>query len=273
MLRSSRRVVLVWAILTGAATVGMLALVRSPSSAQVPQVPTPFPSSTITQPSPMAGPAGSGQSTYLRDCAWCHGNLGQGGDSGPALTGVGAASADFMLSTGRMPIPNVQEQPRRRAPVYSPQQIAEIVSFIASLGPGPAIPHVDPSAGSLPDGAELYRDNCAACHSSTGVGGALTSGLEAPGLMDATPRQIAEAVRLGGAGYHTGKMPRFGADVLTDHQLDSVVAYVLYLQHPQDRGGAAIGHLGPVAEGLVAWIGALLALVLLVRWIGKRSAT
>jgi ubiquinol-cytochrome c reductase cytochrome c subunit len=184
---------------------------------------------------------------------------------------VGAASADFMLRTGRMPITSVERQPQRAAPRYSPEQIAALDAFVASLGPGPSIPIVDPGAGDLGEGEELYQIHCAACHSSTGFGGALTNGLQAPGLHDPTPTEVAEAVRLGGAGLRTGNMPKFGPEILTDQQLSSMIRYVQYLQHPQDRGGEPLGRLGPVAEGFVAWAGALLILVVFVRWIGKRT--
>jgi ubiquinol-cytochrome c reductase cytochrome c subunit len=129
----------------------------------------------------------------------------------------------------------------------------------------------DPQAGSLGEGSQLYQVNCAACHSSTGIGGALTNGLQAPGLQDSTPTEIVEAVRLGGQGLRTGNMPRFGPDALDQGQLDSVVRYVLYLQHPRDRGGAGLAHLGPIIEGLVAWAGGLLILVVFIRWIGTKS--
>ena len=165
----------------------------------------------------------------------------------------------------------MQRRPRRRTPAYTPQQIAELDQFVASLGPGPPIPPADPRAGNLAEGGELYQANCAACHSSTGIGGALTNGLQAPGLQHSTPTDIAEAVRLGGQGLRTGNMPKFGPDVLDQHQLDSIARYVLYLQHPQDRGGAGLGHVGPIVEGLVAWVGGLLILVVLVRWIGTKS--
>src|SRR5439155_16824806 len=244
-----------------------------PSGRAQPASPTPssVPSSLV-QASPALRPAAAaGQVVYLRDCAWCHGNQGQGTDRGPSLIGVGAASADFMLSTGRMPIPKVEQQPRRAAPAYDPEQIGQIVSFVASLGPGLPIPRVDPAAGTLAEGEELYELNCAACHSSTGVGAALTSGLEAPTLLDSTARQIAEAVRLGGAGALTGKMPRFDRQTLSDRQVDSIIRYIQYLEHPRDRGGLPLGRVGPVAEGFVVWVGALVVLLLFVRWIGKRT--
>jgi quinol---cytochrome-c reductase cytochrome c subunit len=215
-----------------------------------------------------------GRALYLRDCAWCHGNNGEGTDRGPTLQGVGPASADFMLSTGRMPIAQPQDNPPRRPPVYDRAQIDELVEYVASLGTGIQIPSVDPAAGNLQEGASLYEINCAACHSSTGIGGALTQGLEAPSILDSTSLQIAEAMRLGGAGAFSGNMPRFGPDQVSDQQVDSIVSYILFLQHRErrtDRGGLSLGRWGPVAEGFVAWAVGLLALLVVVRWIGERG--
>jgi ubiquinol-cytochrome c reductase cytochrome c subunit len=247
------------AVLTIVVVAGLLLVGRSAGHAQSPMV-------GVT-----LAATGSGRLLYQQDCAWCHGVDGEGTTRGPSLVGVGAASADFMLRTGRMPIPAVEQQPQRKEPIYSPEQIAALDELIASLGPGPAIPVPHPDTGDLGQGHQLYAIHCAACHSSTGFGGALTNGLQAPGLQDASPTEIAEAVRIGGAGLLTGHMPRFGDDILTDPQLDSLVRYVLYLQHPQDRGGFDLGHIGPIAEGFAAWAGALLVLVLFTRWIGTRT--
>jgi ubiquinol-cytochrome c reductase cytochrome c subunit len=251
---------LVWpAAVTIVVAAGLLLVGRSAGRAQ-----SPMPATTPTG-------ASIGRLLYQQDCAWCHGVDGEGTTRGPSLVGAGAASADFMLRTGRMPIPTVEQQPRRKQPAYSPEQIAALDELIASMGQGPAIPLPDPGSGDLGQGQQLYSIHCAACHSSTGFGGALTNGLQAPGLQDSSATEIAEAVRIGGAGLRTGHMPRFGADILTDPQLDSLVRYVLYLQHPRDRGGFNLAHIGPIAEGFVAWAGALLILVLFTRWIGTRT--
>jgi ubiquinol-cytochrome c reductase cytochrome c subunit len=82
--------------------------------------------------------------------------------------------------------------------------------------------------------------------------------------------QVAEAIRLGGAGFRTGKMPRFGPDVLNDHEVNSIARYVQYLRHPEDRGGQSLGHLGPIPEGMVAWLIAAVALVMTCLVIGER---
>jgi ubiquinol-cytochrome c reductase cytochrome c subunit len=221
---------------------------------------------------------------YRADCAVCHGADASGTERGPTLVGAGRASIDYELSTGRMPLvpagrteePGRAVQPlrrklgdptataRRHEPAYDTSTIGALVDYIDSLagGSGPDIPVV--ASGDAASGGELFRLQCAACHAWAGDGGALLH-REAPPLHDATPVQIAEAVRVG-----PGQMPAFGSAALTAAQLDDVVSYVRYLDHPRDRGGFALGHLGPVAEGAVA-LAAIGALLLFVRWIGDRG--
>ena len=202
--------------------------------------------------------------TFQRDCAVCHGADGAGTNRGPSLLRVGRASTDYMLSTGRMPIKDPDEKTERHAPKYPPAMIRGLVDHVEALGPGgPDIPDVDTAAGDLPDGGELFRLQCAACHAWAGDGGALLH-REAPDLHRSTPTQIAEAVRVG-----PGTMPAFGDAALTDEQLNSVAAYVRYLADPKDRGGQPLWHLGPLAEGGVAWVVGIGALILAVRWIGE----
>jgi ubiquinol-cytochrome c reductase cytochrome c subunit len=218
-------------------------------------------------PVAQTAPPSGGRLLYLRDCAFCHGSRGEGTPLAPRLIGVGAIAADFYLSTGRMPVATPINDPPRRPPAYDPRQIQQLVDYVASLAPGPSIPQVNPQVGDLAQGAQLYETNCAACHSSAGIGGALTQGKEAPSILTSTPTQIAEAMRLGG----TGNMPVFGPDAMTEQQVDSIVRYIQELQHPRDRGGLALGHIGPIAEGFIAWVVGLLLLVVFVRWVGTRA--
>jgi ubiquinol-cytochrome c reductase cytochrome c subunit len=90
----------------------------------------------------------------------------------------------------------------------------------------------------------------------------------APPLDDATPVQIAETIRVG-----PYLMPRFGPRALDDHEVDSIARYVTtYGRHPLNRGGWGIGNIRPIPEGLVAWLLAGGALLLVARVIGSRSA-
>ncbi len=168
----------------------------------------------VAPPSPLVE---QGRELFLTSCTACHGKGGVGTPQGPALVGAGAASADFQLSTGRMPLADPSAQPVRKQRAFDPSQIRALVAYVASLGPGPAIPHVDPTAGSLSEGGTLFRFNCAACHSASGVGGALSFGTDAPSLRAATATQIGEAVRVG-----PGQMPVFGPDTFSDHQVNSL---------------------------------------------------
>jgi ubiquinol-cytochrome c reductase cytochrome c subunit len=204
---------------------------------------------------------------YREDCAVCHGGEGQGSDRGPTLVGAGRAAVDYYLSTGRMPINDPDDIPRRHRPKYSATMIRALVDYVWELTgrSGPDIPRVDLRAANIARGGELYRLNCAACHSWAGTGGELTE-RQAPSIKPSTPTQIAEAVRVG-----PGWMPQFGTAAIPDAQLPDVVAYARYAAHPDNRGGTPLGHVGPLAEGAVSVFVGLGLLLLFTRWIGTRD--
>jgi ubiquinol-cytochrome c reductase cytochrome c subunit len=221
----------------------------------------------LAQQTGLVGDQQRGQSLYLTSCASCHGTDGKGVEGrGPTLKQSGAASADFYLTTGRMPASaGIGTQSIRKPPAFDPQEIADLVAYVASISDGPPIPTLDPDNADLALGQQLYTANCAGCHNSAGSGGALGQGFYAPALTDATPVQVAEAIRIG-----PGAMPSFGSGVLDEHALNSIVRYVDYLREPTDRGGFSLGRIGPVTEGLVAWLVGMTALLVAVRLIGAR---
>jgi ubiquinol-cytochrome c reductase cytochrome c subunit len=235
-----------------------------------------------------AAPAGAAPSSLVRQgkhlygqyCVSCHGIAGVatartiGAGAGrtqeqqravaPSLVGVGALAADFYLRTGYMPLPHLGLQPRRSRVLFTEPQLRALIAYVASLGPGPKVPSPRPERGNLSEGMHLFTDHCAGCHQIVGEGGYVTGAVPPP-LEDATSTQIAEAVRIG-----PYVMPRFSKQAITDRQLDSIVAYVQYAKHPDDRGGWSLGHLGPVPEGLVTWFIAAVVLVFTCMTIGKR---
>src|SRR6188768_2148791 len=89
-----------------------------------------------------------GKALFAVGCASCHGLNGEGQVSGeiqgPPLAGVGAAAVDFQVSSGRMPMSRPGEQAPVKPNVYSEEEIAALSAYVASLGPGPAIP--DPAS-------------------------------------------------------------------------------------------------------------------------------
>jgi ubiquinol-cytochrome c reductase cytochrome c subunit len=212
-----------------------------------------------------AAQAAAGKALFETSCITCHGIGGVGTNQGPRLTGVGAASADFYLSTGRMPLPAPDIRARRKRPAFDRQQIDQLVAYVASLDPsGPPIPTVNLAAADESRGGELFRQNCASCHGFAGGGGSLSEGNQAPPLWQATPLQIKEALRTG-----PGTMPVFSAQSLPDQDADAVVKYAAYLGQANNRGGAPLDYGGPIPEGLVAWLGGLGALIAASVWIGR----
>jgi ubiquinol-cytochrome c reductase cytochrome c subunit len=206
-----------------------------------------------------------GRSLYAEGCSSCHGIALEGRKRiAPSLIGVGAGPADFYLSTGRMPLSNPREAPLRSPAHYARRQIDGLIAFIASFG-GPPAPEAEPAKGDLNLGRHEFALNCAGCHQILGRGG-LTLGAQVPSLLQATPRQVAEAVRVG-----PYLMPHFDTKQIDQHALDSIARYVQWTHKPTDSGGWGIYNIGPVPEGMVGWFLLLFSLVLFARLIGERT--
>ncbi len=210
-----------------------------------------------------------GQTLFDESCSSCHGAYASGTDRAPNLVGLGPATIQFWVSTGRMPLSNPIIQPIRKPVKFTQAQILDIVSFVASQAPGGVlIPNIKGvSSATLAEGASLFDINCAGCHTITGAGDALASGAYAPSLHQATPEQVAEAIRTGPAN-----MPRFNPGVLTNAQVNSLVKYVTQgIQHPDNAGGWNLGGVGPVAEGFIGLLIGVGLLVLAAFWVGDRK--
>jgi ubiquinol-cytochrome c reductase cytochrome c subunit len=219
-----------------------------------------------------------GSQLYAGNCAGCHGIDGRGvappqmpqrgpGDikgQGPPLRGVGALAADFYLRTGYMPLGKVGEQPQRSRVLFTDREIRAMVAYVASLAGGPPVPTVHPAQGSLSEGLGLFTQHCAGCHQAVAQGGFVT-GARVPPLQNATATQVAQAVRIG-----PYLMPSFSSRDISDRQLNSLVRYVLWTRHPSNEGGWAIGNIGPVPEGMVAWFVAVVVLAGGCVLIGRR---
>jgi ubiquinol-cytochrome c reductase cytochrome c subunit len=212
-----------------------------------------------------AGDPARGRELFRTGCASCHGLNARGiAGKAPNLHAAGAAAADFYLSTGRMPLDESKAQPDRSEPSYGRRAIDDLVAYVGSLG-GPGVPAVDFEHAGVARGQRLFAENCAACHQIVGRGGVM-AGAFVPTLLKATPRQIVEAARIG-----PYVMPKFGEQQLSDDELASIVRYIQYAKHPENPGGWALFNIGPVPEGMVAWLIGLLALVLVIRMLGKRD--
>jgi ubiquinol-cytochrome c reductase cytochrome c subunit len=206
-----------------------------------------------------------GRDLYAGTCATCHGEDLRGvPKQGPSLLRAGAAATDFYLSTGRMPIADPTDEPTRSEPQYGRRDIAALVAYVGSFG-GPPIPAADPKRGDVARGKETFTESCAGCHQVVARGGIVT-GAFVPSLEDVSPRQLAEAVRVG-----PYLMPIFDQKRLPQRDLDDVAAYVAFSARPDDRGGWGIGNIGPVPEGMITWLLAVVVLLGVARALGERA--
>lgn len=212
-----------------------------------------------------------GKSLFVKHCSSCHGMNAQGTTSAPTLIGVGAAAVDFQMSTGRMPAaaPGAQAPRKPPAPWVDETKIRQISAYVQSLGGGPQVPgqeQVDAKLGDAGKGGELFRANCIQCHNWVGAGGALTQGKSAPNLNEATPTQIYEAMVTGPQA-----MPVFNDTTITPEEKRSMIAYITQVRSQRDPGGFALGRIGPVTEGLVAFLVGLGVLVIAAIWITAKK--
>ena len=218
-----------------------------------------------------------GKSLFRANCASCHGLNAEGrqtgnGDkvAGPSLAGVGAAAVDFQVGTGRMPLAGPAVQGPRNEVKFSQEEIDAMAAYVASLAPGPAVPSdeaVDPTKGDPAKGGELFRVNCAMCHNFAGAGGALTRGKYAPALENSTPRHIYQAMVTG-----PQSMPVFSDSNISPESKRDIIAFLTTIDKQENPGGMALGSLGPVSEGLFAWVFGLGLLIGCAVWLGAKSA-
>ena len=220
-----------------------------------------------------------GKALFMVGCSSCHGMNGEGITTkrgkqlGPPLVGVGAAAVDFQVGTGRMPMAQPGVQVPRKKVLYSDEEISQLGAYVASLGPGPDVPAksqydiAKASNESIVRGGEIFRTNCTACHNFAGSGGALPQGKYAPKLTGVTKKHIYEALLTG-----PQQMPVFSDAVLTPEDKADVIAYLKKTEKTPGYGGFSMGALGPVSEGMFAWLVGIGVLVGFAVWIAAHTA-
>ena len=211
-----------------------------------------------------------GRQIFLKGCSSCHGLNSEGGVIAPSLVGVGAASVDFQVGTGRMPLADMSQQAARKAPLYTPEETAALAAYVASLAPGPEIPTEAQlnyeRDGSTAEGGELFRNNCAMCHNFAGQGGALTQGKYAPTLMGVDAKYIYEAMVTGPQA-----MPVFSDKTITVEEKLSIIKWIKHAESEPNLGGASLGRVGPVTEGLLVWTFGLGILIGVAVWLAMKA--
>ena len=211
-----------------------------------------------------------GRELFLKGCSSCHGLNAEGGTVAPSLIGVGAASVDFQVGTGRMPMADMSTQAMRKAVVYTPAEINALAVYVASLAPGPDVINEAQLTyerdGNTAEGGELFRTNCAMCHNFAGQGGALTQGKYAPTVMGVDVKHIYEAMITG-----PQSMPVFSDKTITPEEKLSIIKWIKSAENEPNLGGAALGRVGPVTEGLLVWTLGLGLLIGIAVWLTMKA--
>ena len=211
-----------------------------------------------------------GRQIFLKGCSSCHGLNAEGAQIAPSLIGVGAASVDFQVGTGRMPLAEMSAQAMRKDPIYNAEETAALAAYVATLAPGPAIPAESSlnfeRDGSTAEGGELFRNNCAMCHNFAGQGGALSQGKYAPTLMGVEPKHIYEAMVTG-----PQSMPVFSDKTITPEEKMSIIKWIKAAESEPNLGGASLGRVGPVTEGLLGWVLGLGMLIGVAVWLAMKA--
>jgi ubiquinol-cytochrome c reductase cytochrome c subunit len=224
-----------------------------------------------------------GHELFLVGCSFCHGINGQGvktedgNQIGPPLVGVGAAAVDFQVGTGRMPAEQPGPQIPQKEVSYTQDEIDALAAYVASLGPGPAVPpEAEYNIDNMTDeqlqeaivrGGEIFRTNCSACHNFEGSGGAMPRGGYAPKIRNVEARYIFEAMLTGPQA-----MDKFSNGNLSVEEKRDIVAYLQSIEDNPQYGGFGMGGIGPVSEGLFAWIVGIGSLVGVAIWIAAHTA-
>jgi ubiquinol-cytochrome c reductase cytochrome c subunit len=206
-----------------------------------------------------AAQVAQGRQLFLVSCSFCHGQNGEGVRSqdghtqlGPSLIGVGAAAVDFQVGTGRMPMTQPGAQVPRKPRAFDDQEIAALAAYVASLGPGPAIPTEN----------DYSIDGLSASEKQD----AIARGGYAPKIRGVAPKYIYEALLTG-----PQNMPNFTNGNLSPDEKRDVIAYLGSLDQMKEYGGFGLGGLGPVTEGLAAWLVGLGLCVGFAVWIAAHT--
>ncbi|WP_433794138.1 cytochrome bc1 complex diheme cytochrome c subunit [Actinoplanes sp. CA-252034] len=219
--------------------------------------------------------AREGKALYDTSCISCHGRDGQGvTERGPSLIGVGSASVEFQVGTGRMPMTRQEAQAEEKPRQFDDAQTEQLGQYIQELGGGPEVPdgpltaNIESDPDALARGGELFRVNCTSCHGFGGGGGALSSGKFAPSLGEASAEHLYAAMLTG-----PQNMPVFGDNQLTPEQKKQIITYIsVQLQEDKDPGGLFnLGRYGPSTEGMAIFLVGITLLVFTSLWIAGKS--
>ena len=196
------------------------------------------------------GNAPDGAAIFSQRCSKCHGDRGQGIAAAVTIAGP-SLQAEHDLGNVMTAVESGPSHMPAFSRVLTAGQIQAVSHYVTMN-----LAVIPLTQGDVAAGGQLFRAYCSACHRTAVHGGVLAfTGRNAPALTDKSAALIAGAIRWG-----PGTMPAFPPSVFNDEQLASIVDYVRFVQHPPNPGGFPLKEVGPVAEGGLAALAALLVI-------------
>jgi ubiquinol-cytochrome c reductase cytochrome c subunit len=105
------------------------------------------------------------------------------------------------------------------------------------------------------------------CHNVAGAGGALTEGKFAPSLQGVDALHVYEAMVTG-----PQNMPVFSDANVSPEGKRDIITFLKQIESSGSPGGADLGSLGPVAEGLFVWVAGLGVIIAFTIWLTSRTS-
>lgn len=213
----------------------------------------------ITYCQPLSTPAApDGKAIFEKHCASCHGESGEGISGVVSIAGP-SLQAEHNLGNVMTAIETGPSHMPAFSRLLSVTEIRSVAGYVTDK-----IAVIPLTGGNISEGGKLFSVYCAACHRTAVRGGALAfTDVNAPDLSHKSPALIAGAIRWG-----PGPMPAFTPGVISNQQLDSIVTYLKFAQHPPTPGGNSISWEGPVPEGLFGFFG-VFTIIAMCFWIEK----
>ena len=163
-----------------------------------------------------------------------------------------------------MPMAEPGDAARGKDVTFDDEKIAALAAYIASLAPGPAIPDAKCTSGEAATGkgGMIFRTNCSMPQLRRRRWRAHPWQIR-PIADGVDGKYIYEAM-----GDRPQSMPVFNDNNIsprkTRHRLKA-------MNETGNPGGMALGLLGPVPEGLFAWVFGLASAVGAAYWLGQRE--
>jgi ubiquinol-cytochrome c reductase cytochrome c subunit len=133
----------------------------------------------------------------------------------------------------------------------------------AVLSPAVATDDLANDQALVDQGRELFLVGCSSCHGRNAEGVTTKDGSQ----YGVTEKHMYEAMVTG-----PQQMPVFSDDVLKPEEKRDIINYVKSLEENPGYGGFSMGALGPVSEGMFAWVVGIGALVGFAVWIAAHTA-